>query len=57
MVDVIKGIGSQSVEFLQKLDALSERRMPDCNEAVHTRQGGSCLDWATMAAAFLTFAV
>ena len=35
--DVVGGISSQSVEFLQKLDALRKRRMEDRYGVAHTR--------------------
>ena len=40
VVDVMGGNGSQSVEFLHKLDALRKRRMEDRYGAVHTRPSG-----------------
>jgi len=49
-------ISSQSVEFLQKLDALRKRRMEDRYGVAHTRPGGSRLGWVSMAAARLSVA-
>jgi len=56
VVDVMGGIRSQSVEFLQKLDALRKRRMEDRYGVAHTRPGGSRLEWVSMAAARLLVA-
>ena len=56
VVDVMGGISSQSVEFLQKLDALRKRRMEDRYGAVHTRPSGSRLGWVSTAATRLSVA-
>ena len=56
VMDVMGGISSQSVEFLQKLDALRKRRMVDRYGAVHTHPSGSRLGWVSMAEARLSVA-
>jgi len=56
VLDVMGGNGSQSVEFLQKLDALGKRRMEDRYGAIRTRPSGSHLGWVSIAAVQLSVA-
>ena len=56
VVDVMGGIGSQSVEFLRLLDGLRTKRKEDRGGVAHTRPTRARLGWVSMAATRLSVA-